>query len=374
MFRMTKLLVGVTCLSASVSVWANEDVGPWQGNISYVGDILSNVNGGMDTGTTYTGMLTLTVDWRQDLWSAHSNFYFPHGSSVTDRYVGDLAVVSNIDTPSDARMQELWFERALGEHSLRFGMLAADTEFWGSDYASLLINSEFGAPIGISGNLPNPAIFPTAAAGVRFAWHIDEGATARFALLDGDAEDVVDDNPHGFDADWGNGSLFLAEYELLESRGEENTPNRFRVGMYYHTGDWEFIDSDSSNSYGLTAGLDHAFSDNMGWFARATVSHHSTSLVPFGFETGLSFNQPWGLPGTLATGVGYLSLNDDLLAQLDIPDADYEMQLEATWDFPITDYLSLQPDIQYIVNPGGFDFADNAWVVGLRVKLDANLF
>jgi porin len=49
--------------------------------------------------------------------------------------------------------------------------------------------------------------------------------------------------------------------------------------------------------------------------------------------------------------------------------ARYERNVELTWRVSIGDHVVLQPDVQYIVNPGAERRIPNAWVVGVRVEL-----
>jgi porin len=47
----------------------------------------------------------------------------------------------------------------------------------------------------------------------------------------------------------------------------------------------------------------------------------------------------------------------------------HETAIELTYRMQATPWLALQPDVQYIVNPGTDPSLDNAWVVGLRFEL-----
>ncbi len=46
-----------------------------------------------------------------------------------------------------------------------------------------------------------------------------------------------------------------------------------------------------------------------------------------------------------------------------------ETTLELTWRLPVADWLTLQPDLQYVINPGFDASLDDAFVVGLRFEL-----
>ena len=46
-----------------------------------------------------------------------------------------------------------------------------------------------------------------------------------------------------------------------------------------------------------------------------------------------------------------------------------ETQFELTFSDQISEHVTLQPDLQYVVNPGGDRSVDNALVLGLRVGI-----
>ena len=49
--------------------------------------------------------------------------------------------------------------------------------------------------------------------------------------------------------------------------------------------------------------------------------------------------------------------------------ADGEINVELTYNAPIFPWLTVQPDAQYIINPGGMGDLDNAFVVGIRFEI-----
>ena len=48
---------------------------------------------------------------------------------------------------------------------------------------------------------------------------------------------------------------------------------------------------------------------------------------------------------------------------------DRENITEITYSLPVTPYLRIQPDIQYINHPGGTNVNNNAWVLGIRATV-----
>lgn len=341
--------------------------------LGYTGEVFSVVDGGLDTGTVYTGLAWIAFEGGGGDWRWAANVLAPHGTSLSARYLGDLSVASNIDADTDPRLQEAWLQRDFGPWSLRGGMIAADAEFWGSDYGALFINSAFGAPPGVSLNLPGPPIYPVAAAGLRLAYDTGDGGTWRIAATDGDSGDPLDDNRNGFDVSFGDGTLLIGEYERVFDRGEDAVPDRWRVSVYRHGGD--FVDAagaDVDASWGVIAGFDRAVTEGVGWFGRVNWSRSTTSFAPLTVETGLNFDAPRDLPGTLGVAVEWVDLDRGLAEAADILDPDGEWVLEATWALPFGAW-TVQPDVQYIGQPGGSSSADDAWVVGVRVAWEAEI-
>ena len=46
-----------------------------------------------------------------------------------------------------------------------------------------------------------------------------------------------------------------------------------------------------------------------------------------------------------------------------------EVIVEATYRAPVTDWLTLQPDLQYVINPGGRPALGNALILGFRAEI-----
>lgn len=49
-----------------------------------------------------------------------------------------------------------------------------------------------------------------------------------------------------------------------------------------------------------------------------------------------------------------------------------ETNLELTWRAPVADWLTLQPDVQYVWNPGADSTLPNGFAVGLRFEISGS--
>ena len=51
------------------------------------------------------------------------------------------------------------------------------------------------------------------------------------------------------------------------------------------------------------------------------------------------------------------------------PRLDHEQILELTYSAQLTPWLSIQPDVQYIIHPGASNALSDEWAVGLRASV-----
>jgi len=336
---------------------------------NYTGEVFADVGGGIRTGVVYTGLLQATLDWHWGSWTAHGDAYFPHGDSLTQHDVGDFSVVSNIDAVHQLRLHELWGQRQFGPASVRIGLLAADTEFWGSDTAALFVSSAFGAPSVISGNLPHSPIFPQGVLGARAAFDLGKHDTLRIALIDGDGGDPTSVNRHGLRIDFDHGVLLVVEDQHLFGTVAAPTASA-RISAFFRSSDSADIDGPSARgSWGMIGVIDHTINKRLVWFGRAGFAERDRSTVPWSVETGINVGAVFGPRNTLGLAFAYVDLNDRLRT-LDNPlGLRHEAILESTLNVPFNERITLQPDLQYVFDPGGTANARNALVVGVRVNL-----
>ena len=158
-------------------------------------ETLGNLNAGRKHGAVAEGRLELfanidlakTFDWPSAIF--HANAYQIHGQGLTSHDLGNLLTVSNIEAPPTTRLFALWVQQSLFNDSvsLRFGQIAADDEFFVSQYAPLFINATFGWPAILGINLPagGPA-YAVARPGVRGRIALSPQVTLTAAIFSGD--------------------------------------------------------------------------------------------------------------------------------------------------------------------------------------------
>lgn len=380
----------------------------------YLAEVWGNTSGGIETGAVYTGLLDFgaqldlekVVGWQGA--SASTTWLWLSGRDASEDLVGNFLTISNAAGFNTLRMLEMWFQQNLLEDavSIRLGQLTADSEFLISDYGGLFLNGTFGwAPLAYM-NIPSggPAS-PMGAPGARVAVTPVEWFTFLSAVFQGNvfAQDV---NRHGFRwrLDAQQGFSFFNEAQIRWNQREEETglPGQFKAGAWFQTGEYADVltNSTASGNSGYYFIIDQmlvresaeASSQNksgknfkelepvvksdqgLGWFSRMGFAPSDRNFVDYYFDAGFTYK---GLvPGrdndTAGVAFGYAQLSSGAqggIASDGGTPAGAEMALELTYQAEITPCFIVQPDVQYIINPGGATDLQNGFVIGCRASV-----
>jgi len=378
----------------------------------YTVEVWGNTRGGIKTGSVYTGLLDFgaevdlekAVGWKGA--SVSTTWLWLSGRDASEDLVGNFLTVSNIAGFNTLRMFELWFQQNLLDDkiSLRLGQLAADSEFLISDYSGLFINGTFGWPSVACVNIPNGGPgYPMGTLGARFAVNPVDWFTFQSAVFQGNVFEQ-DVNRHGFrwrlDAETGYTFLNEAQFRWNQRDEETGLPGQFKAGVWFQTGTSadalaENTDSGNSGYYAIVdqmlfrepgeaeCGDSKSFKapvrvskpdQGLGWFGRIAFTPADRNFINFYFDSGLSYKGliPTRDDDTVGIGFGYAQLSNgarDSLAADGSNPTGAEMVIEFTYQAQITRWLVVQPDLQYIINPGGANDLNNAFVVGGRASV-----
>jgi porin len=322
---------------------------------------------------------------------------YPHGKGASEKYAGDLLTVSNIDAFDSFRLWELWYEHHfMGEKlSLRFGQILADEEFTFTEAGGGFLNSAFGWPAFISANVINtgPAFF-VAAPGARLRYEPTESFFIHAGVYDGDTFDDRDGDPHPtasgtrIHLSEDQGLYAMAEAGFRLNGGKENAglPGVYKIGTWLHTGDFASnFDPDKTHSknFGAYISAEQMICREEGdqglWaFARAGVAPRDRSFFEFVTDFGLSCTGalPTRDEDVLGIGFVYARISRDI-RRFERFDAevngtpyeafsDHESVLEAFYSVQVNKWWTIQPDFQWIFNPGGTAAFSDAVVIGVR--------
>jgi len=371
------MISSIVIASTNATINTTIDInGPLELEASYVGDVYGNFAGGIKTGAGFLGMANLKIgfDTEKAGWWKGGSFFVngasTHGKSPTENFTGDFQVVSNIDAGDLIYLHELWFRQHLGKLEFTIGLQDMNTQFAASGNGSYYLNSSFGIPPVISDNVPVP-IFPLTGIGISVSAEITDRLSWLGAMFDGSPTDF-ENNHYNLNWDWDrdDGVLCISE---MHFNGLLNSQNGvYKGGAYYHTGAFE------NNNVGLksqTINRNYGFytmADQTLWkglddkkvdlFAQLAWSSGSVNTHNFYAGGGLNFYELFdcGHENTLGVAVAHAGFHRGFHK--------HETVVETFFNYQLNEFISLQPDFQYIIHPSGTDVnLDNALIGFLRI-------
>jgi porin len=350
---------------------------------AYTGDVHRNARGGLREGTALSHMLELGALWHAATpggfgITTNAAVMYIGGGEITADYVGDLQGLNNIEASNGWRLYEFWTEMRFGAGGgagLRAGWLDLNAEFDTPVTSALFV----GPPHGIGTELAQsgrngPAIWPSTGLGVRIAGSVSESLQWRIGAYEG-VPGVEDRAPFArFRLHDGEGVLLIGEVETA-SWGS----NALKFGAWRYTAKFERIDA--------TAGATHV---NQGAYALLDMPLGAINALRFDGALRVGVADPhvntFGSYAGLSLVASRVS-SDDAMAvgiavaharpgsawraaqQLNGAAATSETSVELSVRYPLGDYLTLLPHVQYVSHPGALRQTPSAWVAGMRFEL-----
>lgn len=337
--------------------------------ISYVGDSMASLKG--ERGMRYMGLLDMMADVDGDAigldgLSAHVNLQWAHGGAISGDVVGDGQGVSNIEAPPGLRPLQAYVAARIGggRGQVKAGLIDLNDDFDEQAVGAMFLNSSHGigadfAQTGLNG----PSIFPTTASAVVMRW-TEPGWSVRLGLFDGVSGDP--DHPRRtvvrFPGE--SGLLMVGEVDLAL---DDDT--QLQLGAWRYTRSFDAVDggarrlSGNSGAYvmGQTMVLSRGEQRLDAWL-RLGIANSAINPVGAYLGGGLTYGgdrSSWGL------AFAHARLGDPAL-RAGAGERRAETNVELSWAFRLNDRLTIQPDVQYIFNPGWAAGRADALVVGLR--------
>lgn len=351
------------------------------------GDVMGLVSGGLDRGLyqTFAYQLTATVDTAAAGMWENGTFMFS-GIALTGQplnsYVGDYQWSNNIDSFGVDTLQiyEAWYEHSFldGDVSILFGMHDYNSDFYYLDYASVLIQSSFGFGVDVS-QVTN-STYPVTSLATRLRVQPTKNSYAAFAVYD-----AVPGSPNNYGRTTVSVSkkdgYFYAGEVGLTSDEEESVTDYFKVavGGWFQTTDFvDYADKERSNNGGAyIIGERKVFSEEedpgqgLGVFGQFGIAPGSRNFIGQYIGAGVHYTGllPCRDQDIFAAGVASAMHGNQYLDQ--IPDSRRaETALEVSYRFNVGHGIAIQPDVQYIVNPGLTTEQNHAVVVGTRIDIN----
>jgi porin len=377
-------------------------------SVTYVSNVAGNPTGGKSQGITRADNLGLSLELDLDkLAGLHGASFLVsaserQGNSLSHNYVGNVFTIQQVYGGETFKLIDLAYKQELLNDRVEFqaGRIAAGDDFLVSPYDWVFMQNAFdGNPVGIFFNAPGMSAYPNATWGTTLKVRPTPRTYLMGGVYNGDP-DIRADHLHGVDMSM-NGPVFAiveAAYQRNGLAGDTGLIGNYRIGGWYDNSLYEDFrtvgfgtpSAQQRGNWGLYTLIDQvlvAFGDRsrnsgLGICGSALVSpNQSISQLPYFFTAGIVARgfldaRPTDLA---AFGIVFGEFSEQLrLAQereqiLDptIGAQDNETVLELTYRFYFRkSAIFFQPDIQYVIKPGGTGKINNALVLGYQLGIN----
>jgi porin len=372
---------------------------------TFVTDMAGNPVGGRSQGFTETDNLGLDLLFDLDkLVNLQGGSFFVSmsqrsGSSLSAERVGNVFTIQQVYGGQTFHLIDVAYKQKFWDGILEssIGRLAAGDDFFVSQYNYLFMQNGFcGNPVGVFFNSPGMTAYPNASWGARLKVKPTERTYIMGGVYNGDPA-IRDIDHNGADMSM-NGPVFVigeVGYKRNGLASDSRYLGNYKLGFWYDNSTYTDYNSvgfaqpagSKRGNWGLYTLFDQVLfpfgepgsNRGLGVFGSFLVSpDESVSQMPYFFTAGIASrgifeSRPIDVVGF---GVVYGSFSSDLSnaqqrEQLIDPTMgvqDYETVFEWTYRFNLhKGAVFIQPDIQYVMNPGGTGQINDALVLGCQL-------
>lgn len=352
---------------------------------TYSADIQGNPAGGFRKRIEYAGLLNIYLDF--DLEKIFGlkrtklvvSGFWALGNDLSKSALGNYFTVADDFNGDYGGLYQLYLETSFSEERL---VLALGRMGIGDDFATVAASGSYvndamnPNPDSLGYNIPAFLSNPDAALGARLSVRPVETFYLAGGVYNADPDSTrISRFNSNIDFKFDEGVLLIAEAGFTPA-GNEAT-DAYKIGAYYDTGKFDHLSKEGkerNGNYGFYALAQQTVYSEPGngdegltlWAGATLAPDEDINTFPYFLSGGLLYE---GLiPGrgedVAAFGAAYGGLSSELEGQ------DFEIVLEWTYACQVFPWLALQPDLQWIINPGGTGDIPDALVAGVQISLN----
>ena len=284
-------------------------------------------------------------------------------------YVGDDQTTDNIEAAVDTGLvYEAWLQKSMeqGRFSALLGLYDLNSEFYVNAPAALFINSSFGVGRDLSQTGKNgPSIFPVTSVALRLRAQPSTEYYVQTALLDGVSGDPK--HPYGTHIIFKNTDGYLWVSEIGWTPSENNQGEyigKIALGTWTYTATFDHLtqkDGSGNPTQKINTGyyflVDYYLTKDAALFFRYGEAMEAVNSMKSNLSGGVYVKGLLPKRGEDELGLGVaIATRSKYYKQAQIADGsrseDAETAYELTYKYVFNDRFSVQPDLQYVVNPG----------------------
>lgn len=297
----------------------------------------------------------------------YADYAMHHGQGVSRKDVGSYIRVNVIDAHPFDELYALWYKQVFSKDQfwLLVGKSDAYDHFSTTKHSELLLNAGYST-------LPTCPFFPTypePAMSVVASLALFKELSVTFGVFDGSRAKGFDTGRHAvfghFFKDLGSHAFLIGEADIVW-----NSTGQLAIGGWRNTSTFhQFDGGDKKGTEGPYATLDQILYRNpqeeVGLFLIYASANPDVIKVHRYYAAGLEWRGFTSTRPKDILGFGWSQVNFSSKAGFT---KRYEASYEVYYHFHPLPWMHLQPDLQYIVHPGGKSLA-NAIVFALNLRL-----
>ena len=307
------------------------------------------------------------------------DFQLHYGQNVSRNNVGDFQLFDNVEAYNFVEIAQLWYQQVLfkDEMMITFGKIDVAPIFGYTPFAQTLVNSSYTQIPTILGypSYPNPAV------GLVLSLRYKTRHKLKTSVFDGSNALGVKTGLKGanpFFNNLKNHMLLLSEYNTFWHVGKYHYKGGLGAGVWGLIAEVPKLSGGSIKNtmgvyfYGyqtiwreITKPCNLNKERVLGGFSQIGVSNKKVSTAKVYIGKALTIDNVVRKFNKDSLSVGMATVIFSNTSGVDFIKR-YEMSLEATYQFSFSSWLQVQPDIQWIIHPGG-NGNPNAIVATIRL-------
>lgn len=375
----------------SQTLTANSGPSPYTLKLQYTGEAWDNAAGGLRTGTAYLHNVDAQVYINTDKafgWTGGSflgEAFYANSRSIDTQYVGSAQDPSVIDTTgiSMVRLYQLYYKQNWGDTNLLVGIYDLETEFGSSRPMELFFNGAYAWTFTLDqSGLTGPSTYPNTAPAIRLKHYLSDDWSVQAAVLDGVSDSLKKPDQ--------NSIIFNKRYGLLAIGEVDYVPSahtKIMAGYWGFTGQFDALgrtapDGNQAQTWGSTGGYIGAATRlypergrrGLDGFVNFGFADDKTHQVTRSLNAGLNYTGLLASRPTdqLGFAVG-LALAGDSYRKSQLEAGDQvgrsETNFELTYRAKVSDWLTVQPDLQYFLHTNMDPTLKNDFLFGIHFEI-----
>jgi porin len=340
--------------------------------LQYTGELGQNAIGGLRDGTSYMNniLAQLHVSTERTVGWTGGNLvleaFYENNTSLGETFVGALQDPSVIDSGGAMfRIYQAYYKQDIGDTNLLFGIYDLETEFGATRPMDIFFNGAYAWTTTLDhSGINGPSTYPNTSLAFRVRQKLFDHWTIQAAILDGVPDSAKFPSINAVNINRTAGALLIGEvaYQPIPT-------TKIMAGYWNYTG--KFV---AQNQMAPDGTPRQVFGDSGGYIGGTTRLYSQTArrgLDVFA-NVGIASSEVQQVDRSLSVGMTYTGLLDvrpsdrlgfavgiahasapyrDMVAAAGAGAKSYETNFELTYRARITDWLTVQPDIQYWINP-----------------------